>query len=273
MKCQKCNELFFPGNRHAYFSVFDRYSIVIAYPFHQPHRVANLSPLFAKLVEDIRAGQNVEDYRQFDFYIQEEIEQKCPHCGEPNSVRFQLSIQDEFFLYIEDTIAFEIDNILLRYVGATAEDCGIDTLDPVQVDGLLSELPATFDALRGTIKRLFEIKHLLPIHGGRGGGIDILNWITDQVSAEMVGALVSFAITSGTAAIGKTIKGLSLRSRIRRKVRDNAEYWDDISFDQLSKHISIPKNYDGSKEEVIEGIILQKVDAYKSELVEKLRRR
>jgi hypothetical protein len=196
---------------------------------------------------------------------------KCPRCGATNKSDFVLSLPDQFFLFIEAYIDFEIDNILIKTLGMPAQDLGIDTLDINQIQSFLDEFPPEHENLRTLIPMLFMTKMLLPTLGGRGSGPEILQWIINQVIAGVIGAVVALVITGGWNGIVRRLQGLRVRDKIKKKIQDNATYWNDVSFEDLSKFIVIPKNFSRSKEELIEKIIESKVDSYKQELIEKLR--
>lgn len=197
----------------------------------------------------------------------------CPRCHTENKADFVLWLPDEFFLFIEEYINFEVDNVLLKHIGINASEFGIETLDSNQLDGFLGQLSNEYKDLRALISKLFQTRELLPIRGGRGGGHEIFEWIADQVSAEVLGAMVSIVISSGVKGITRKVRGIATRRNIRNKIKADSKYWDEISFDDLAKYINVPKGFVGSKEELIEEIIQSKVDSYKQSLIEKLRHR
>ena len=134
MQCSNCGKYFKPEPKHVVFSVFDRYYIEIRYPEIGDSSLRCLHPLFVRLIQNIGNGQNIEKYRDFNFYIHDrDMEFECPHCHATNKTDFVLSLPDDFFLFIKAYINFEIDSILLKALGIPAQDVGIDTLDLKQL--------------------------------------------------------------------------------------------------------------------------------------------
>jgi len=274
MECDSCGGLFSVEPRRAVFTILDRYFLEIRYPDGADQSRERLNPLFSNLLEDIRSGQNIDDFRNFEYYIHDyDMGFACPECGFRNSRDYILWIPDAFFCFIEDYIEFEIDNLLLKHIGATSAEVGVDTLDQGQLRAFLDELPDQYARTRDLILRLDSVKQVLPILGGRGGGIEIIEAIVDSLSAEIVGALVSLSVASGVRATRDLLKSVSIRKRIKAKIRNESSHWDDISFDALARYLEAPSDYAGSKEELIEKILELKLKSYKGVLVEKLRGR
>jgi len=278
MNCEKCKETIYFSKKYSEI-ILEKFLLIygINSNYFENGLCIRLNPkmyiLFEKLITTIKETDDLDDFRKLTNRIDDDFEVICENCGHTNKVSYSLVFGNEFYFYIDNYIEFIIENTVEKYTGKPIQDFSI-YIDSHNYEILYDNLPKEFNKEKQLLKKLYYVRHITPTtFEGGGDGPTILLWLLEQFKIEVFGIILNLIITGGgIKLIVELVKTIKIKSKIRKKIKNKQKYWNDISIEDIKKHISIPKDFKGSKEELIEQILNDKFEEYKSEIIEKLRK-
>jgi len=267
MKCESCNKLL--NFRKEYQeNILDKYLLVF-----EKNSYHELDPkiyvLFENLITYIKENDNLDIFIELNNRIDDEILITCEDCGFINKINYTLIIAKEFYSYINRYIDFIYDNIITKLTNKKYNDFSI-YLDENNYSILFENLPGYYENDKYLLKKLYYIRNIIPGIERGGNGQQIIEWIFEQLKIQVFGIIITLLITGSITKIKELVKSIKIKKEIKKRIKKGNKYWKDINLDDIRKYITIPKNFQGSKEELIEQILELKFEEYKNDILEKL---
>jgi len=275
MECQNCNAFLYFTKKYKE-TVLDKYSLIFVVNSSDVENnfYFRINPkiyvLFEKLIAYINENNNLDVFRKLKNHINEDFIVKCENCGFNNKITYSLMIANEFYIYVDNYIDFIIENTIEKITNKSLHDFSI-YIGVNNYEILFDNLPHEYKKIKRFLKKLYYVRDITPVtFEGGAGGLEVLEWLLEQSKIYVFGLILNLIITGG-GKLKEFIKSLIIRKKISKKIKNYSRNWNDISLENLRKYISIPKDYKGSKEELIEQILKIKFKEYKNEIIEKLR--
>jgi hypothetical protein len=266
MKCEKCHKPIRLDKEYRV-NICDKFILILEKPNYYETN-PKVYVLFEKMISYIKQNENLDLICNSFTQITGEVVVKCEFCGFDNKID-SLNFAYAFFNYVCSYIDFIFDNIITKYTNKKVEDFSIK-VNESNFDTLFDNLPNNFESDRQLLEKLYYIKYNLPIIGGSGGP-ELLEWLLDEFKLSIFSIILSLIITGGIEKINELVKKIKIKTAIKKIIKSEEKYWKNISVEDIIKYISIPKDFNGSKEELIEQILKAKFEEYKNEIIEKLR--
>jgi len=230
-----------------------------------------LDLLFKQFIENIKSNDIIDINIELNNCVDIEIIIKCQNCNFENNFQYLVYFSYRFYVYINEYIECILDNIIGKYLNMKISEIAIE-INRKSIDILFENLPQNYKNDICLIKKLLYTKNILLSYEGKGSDeYQLLGWLFNEFKVQIFGIILSLIIAGGIGKIKDLIKNIKIKHEIRKRIIANRKYWKDIDIESLKNFITIPKDFAGSKEELIEDILKIKYEEYKNEIIEKIR--
>ncbi|MBC6713773.1 hypothetical protein [Treponema sp. Marseille-Q3903] len=195
---------------------------------------------------------------------------KCPFYFSYNEVYCCEDISNGFYIYISKQIKTILNSLSIKNLGISMDE--VYQTYSFDREYLINHLPFKYKKEKRLILKMEKLQEELPYTGGKGGDFNLIEWLVENAVTALYTTLVVSLLTFPTKKILTSAKqSLKVRKRIRTYIQDNQTDFSDISMEDIKTYFHVPRNFNGSKEDLIEDIIYKKAEHVKKELIEKLR--
>jgi hypothetical protein len=266
MNCSKCGTEFFQSMPN---TIVNFIGIYFEYNFENDEKIRNnYNQIFAQILEKI-ISKKIIKLSDIQFTIVNYDEVICKKCGTKNYNDFYKNFCDDIDVYISKYIYTLINSISLRTINISINEAEIN----YQTNYFLiaKTLPFKYRKEKKAILRLLKVQDTLNTSSYGGAAGDIIGWILDSTLQNIFTFIFGFVVNHGIKLAKKKINEKTIKNKIKRYLQGDEESLKSIPIEDIIKYFNFPKDYIGSKEEIIEKIICKKAIDYKEELIEKVR--